>query len=182
MGFQGRIQDFFEERVHRYFNTNKPHYFCRVPVILKAAVHLREGREDAQPLYPPPRSASGFRPKSQQPGKTIEAAASAFWKNLVRQHTWSHFLVLVVLSWFALNPQLGDVVKYIYFVSSWRFLSANVLDEKRVCLLPRDVFLDLFGNTHSGSPFIFGQVFLLAVGPLLAIYKRNSSTKQRKLL
>ena len=38
-----------------------------------------------------------------------------------------------------------------------------------MCLLPRDVFLDRIDNTHSGSPFILSQVFLLAVWPLLAI-------------
>ena len=40
-----------------YFNTNKPHsflFFCRIPVVLETAGHLRGG---VHPLHPPPRSA-----------------------------------------------------------------------------------------------------------------------------
>ena len=30
-------------RLFLYFNTNKPQFFCRIPVVLEIAGHLREG-------------------------------------------------------------------------------------------------------------------------------------------
>ena len=45
-------------RLLRYFNTIKPHsfFFCRIPVVLETAGHLR-GEGGAHALHPPPRSA-----------------------------------------------------------------------------------------------------------------------------
>ena len=42
-------------------NTNKPQFFCRIPVVLEIAGHLREGGGGAHPLHPPPRSAPALK-------------------------------------------------------------------------------------------------------------------------
>ena len=58
-GKQGRIQDFFRRgctRLLLYFNTNKPLFFCRIPVVLE---NRRSSQGGAHPLHPPPRSAPG---------------------------------------------------------------------------------------------------------------------------
>ena len=44
-------------RLLLYFNTNKPHSFCRIPVVLENGRSSQGGGAGAHPLHPPPRSA-----------------------------------------------------------------------------------------------------------------------------
>ena len=58
--FRGGSRIFFRRgctRLLLYFNTNKPHSFCRIPVVLENRRSSRGWGGGAHPLHPPPRSA-----------------------------------------------------------------------------------------------------------------------------
>ena len=58
--YRGGSRIFFRRgctRLLLYFNTNKPHSFCRIPVVLENR-RSSQGGGVAHPLHPPPRSAS----------------------------------------------------------------------------------------------------------------------------
>ena len=59
MGEQGWIQDFFVGGGAPLRNgVTHSFFFCRIPVVLETAGHLRGGG-GAHPLHPPPRAAPG---------------------------------------------------------------------------------------------------------------------------
>ena len=60
--FRGGSRIFFRRgctRLLLYFNTNKPHSFCRIPVVLENRRSSQGG--GAHPLHPTPRSAPAVR-------------------------------------------------------------------------------------------------------------------------
>ena len=101
----------------------------------------------------------GFRPKSQQPGK------SCFSKKSCQIARMKSFTRPCCLSWFLLNqPQFsGDVVEFIETFPKRKFL------KRRAYCLEKFSLVLIIGSTRSGSSFICNQGFLLAVWPLLAI-------------